>query len=227
MARALDLDRKTVRVWLRQDAPPSWRRRRTVPTILDPYRDHLEARWQAGCRNAAELARGLIRAGADIRPRVVRDWAMRRRRASADVMDATPGSTSAPRWRPPSINRTAWLLQADPSALVADDRRFLDHLRVEAPDLAKSVAVATRFADLVRRRSGESLEAWFAAAAATPLAKFAAGLERDRDALRGAITTPWSTRPVEGQIGRLKMLKRTMFGRAGFALLRQRALTAT
>lgn len=102
-----------------------------------------------------------------------------------------------------------------------------DHLRVEAPDLAKSVAVATRFADLVRRRSGESLEAWFAAAAATPLAKFAASLERDRDALRGAITTPWSTSPVEGQIGRLKMLKRTMFGRAGFALLRQRALTAT
>ena len=74
-----------------------------------------------------------------------------------------------------------------------------DHLRVEAPDLAKSVAVATRFADLVRRRSGESLEAWFAAAAATPLAKFAASLERDRDALRGAITTPWSTSPVEGR----------------------------
>jgi hypothetical protein len=65
---------------------------------------------------------------------------------------------AAPRWRPPSINRTAWLLQADPSALVADDRRFLDHLRVKAPDLARSVAVATRFADLVRQRSGESLE---------------------------------------------------------------------
>ncbi|MGU3546865.1 hypothetical protein [Methylobacterium sp. A52T] len=91
---------------------------------------------------------------------------------------------------PLSMNRTAWLLQADPSTLVADDRRFLDRLRAEAPDLARSVAVATRFADLVRRRSGESLEAWFAAAAATPLAKFAAGLERDRDALRGAITTP-------------------------------------
>lgn len=106
-ARALDLDRKTVRVWLRQDEPPSWQRRCTVPTFLDPYRDHLEARWQAGCRNAAELARGLIRAGADIRPRVVRNWAMKQRRASTDVMDSTPGSTSASRWRHPSINRTA------------------------------------------------------------------------------------------------------------------------
>ncbi|MGU3546864.1 hypothetical protein [Methylobacterium sp. A52T] len=101
MARALDLDRKMVRVWLRQDASPSWRRRRTVPTILGPYRDHLEARWQAGCRNAAELARGLIRVGVDIRPRVVRDWARKRRRASADVIDVTPALTSAPRWRPP------------------------------------------------------------------------------------------------------------------------------
>ncbi|MGU3480121.1 hypothetical protein ACLBX8_30955, partial [Methylobacterium sp. D48H] len=130
--------------------------------------------------------------------------------------------------RNPSRAR-AWVnyLQADPSTLVADVRRFLDRLRVEAPDLARSAAVATRFADPVRRRSGESLEAWFAATAATPLTKFAAGLERDRDALRGAITTPWSTSPVEGQIGRLQMLKRTMFGRPGFALLRQRALTAT
>jgi transposase InsO family protein len=58
-----------------------------------------------------------------------------------------PGSTSAPRGRQPSINRTAWLLQADPSTPIADDRRFLDRLPAEAPDLARSGAVATRFAD--------------------------------------------------------------------------------
>ena len=60
----------------------------------------------------------------------------------------------------------------------------------------------------------------------TPLARFAAGLRRAIEAVRGAIETPWSTSPVEGQIGRLKMLKRTMYGRAGFALLRQRVLNA-
>lgn len=227
MARALDLDPKTVRVWLGRDAPPAWHRRRTVTTILDPYRADLEARWQAGCRNAAELARGLIRAGAAIRPRVVRDWAMKRRRASTDVLDALPGSASLPAWRPPSVHRTTWLLQADLSALGEDDRRFLERLRAEAPSLAASVALGARFADLVRRRSGESLEGWLAAAAGTPLGKFAAGLGRDVEALRGAITLPWSTSPVEGQVGRLKMLKRTMFGRAGFALLRQRVLAAT
>jgi transposase len=88
--------------------------------------------------------------------------------------------------------------------------------------LTQSAALAARFADLVRRRLCESLEAWLAAASATPLARFAAGLRHDEEALRGTITTPWSTSLVEGQIGHLKMLKRTMFGRAGFDLLGQR-----
>ncbi|MGH1573719.1 hypothetical protein ACRAWG_27585 [Methylobacterium sp. P31] len=156
LARALGLHRKTVRVWLRRDAPPSWQRRRAVPTVLDPYRDELERRWQAGCRNAAELARGLIRAGADVRPQVVRDWAMKRQRASTDVPDVLPRSVSAPLWKPPSVSRTTWLLQADPRSLGELDRHFLDRLQVEAPLLAQSAALALRFADLVRRRSGES-----------------------------------------------------------------------
>jgi transposase len=227
MARALGLDRKTVRVWLGRDGPPSWRRCRAVPTILELYRAHLEARWQAGCRNAAELARGLVDAGVDVRPRVVRDWAMKRHREGTDVLDAVLGSAGARPWRPPSVDRTTRLLQADPTTLGEADRRFLERLRAGAPSLTQSAALAARFADLVRRRSCESLEAWLAAASATPLARFAAGLRHDEEALRGTITTPWSTSPVEGQIGRLKMLKRTMFGRAGFDLLGQRVLAAT
>ena len=144
----------------------------------------------------------------------------------ASVARRRPASHRGPR-RTDTVHRTTWLLQTDPSSLGEDDRRFLDRLRAEAPSLAVSAALGARFADLVRRHSGESLEGWLAAAAGTPLRKFAAGLGRDIEALRGAITTPWSTSPVEGQVGRLKMLKRTMFGRAGFALLRQRVLAAT
>lgn len=89
------------------------------------------------------------------------------------------------------------------------------------------IAVAdlvARLVKLLRRRSEESLEAWFDAADITPLSRFASVLRRDLDAVRAAIETPWSTSPVEGQISRLKMLKRTMYGRAGFDLLRQRVL---
>ena len=64
------------------------------------------------------------------------------------------------------------------------------------------------------------------AANATPLADFAAELRRDIGAVQAALDLPWTTSPVEGQIGRIKMIKRTMYGRAGFELLRARVLPA-
>ena len=64
------------------------------------------------------------------------------------------------------------------------------------------------------------------AGAGTMLAKFATGLRRDFDAIHAALELPWTTSPVEGQISRIKMLKRTMYGRAGFDFLRGRVLQA-
>ena len=158
-------------------------------------------------------------------PRVVRDWAMRRRRTSADALDA--GSSAAgSRWKPPTINRTAFLLQADLPSLEQEDRAFVERLLTKAPLLATAAALAARLAGLLRKQTTESLEDWLRDAKHTPLARFAAGLERDLDAVQGAVTTPWSTSPAEGQINRLKMIKRQMFGRAGFSLLRQRVLNA-
>jgi transposase len=70
------------------------------------------------------------------------------------------------------------------------------------------------------------LAAWLAEAADSELASFAAGLQRDHDAVQGAVVFPWSNGQVEGHVHRLKLLKRTMYGRAGFALLRKRVLHA-
>ncbi len=55
---------------------------------------------------------------------------------------------------------------------------------------------------------------------------FAAGLEQDGAAIRSALTTPWSSGQAEGQITRLKLIKRQMYGRAGFDLLHRRVLIA-
>ena len=73
------------------------------------------------------------------------------------------------------------------------------------------------------------LEAWLADARTSGLRAvetFAAGLEQDGPAVRAALTTPWSSGQAEGQITRLKLLKRQMYGRAGFDLLRHRTLLA-
>ncbi len=224
MARAVGMDTKTVRRWLREGSPPASRKPRR-PTMIDPHTAYLEQRWGEGCRNAAELSRELTRRGAVVPPRVVRDWAMRRRRTSADALDAGSGAAGS-RWKPPTINRTAFLLQADLPSLEQEDRTFVERLLAKAPLLATAAALAAQLAGLLRKQTTESLDDWLRDAKHTPLARFAAGLERDLDAVRGAVTTPWSTSPAEGQINRLKMIKRQMFGRAGFSLLRQRVLNA-
>lgn len=155
----------------------------------------------------------------------MRAWATKRRRADADALGPDVREAVG-RWKAPTINRTAFLLQADRTALRQEDRAFIDRLLEKAPGLAAAANLADRFARLPRQQSSESLDDWFKDAKCTALARLAAGLWRDLEAVRGAVTMPWSTSPVEGQISRLKMIKRQMYGRAGFDLLRQRVLHA-
>ena len=82
------------------------------------------------------------------------------------------------------------------------------------------------FADLMRRREPAAFDAWLDTATATGLGGFVAGLRQDRDAVRAAGAEPCSNGPVEGHINRLTLVKRQMFGRASFDLLRRRVLHA-
>ena len=115
---------------------------------------------------------------------------------------------------------------AEPTALRDAERTFVSRLREQIPGLGDVMAVAKRLNGLLRRDSQESLGAILNDAATTLLKGFAAKLGRDVAAVQAALDLPWTTSPVEGQINRLKMLKRTMYGRAGFQLLRARVLQA-
>ena len=75
--------------------------------------------------------------------------------------------------------------------------------------------LARRFAAMIRARDSTGLDAWLASARKSELGLLAQGLGRDLAAVRAAITERWSTSPVEGQISRLKAIKRQMFGRVG------------
>jgi transposase len=118
------------------------------------------------------------------------------------------------------------MLMADTASLPEPGPAFVTHLLEEAPKLAAAVEVAKRLALLLHRRGEEDLDAVLTAAEATPLAGFVGELRKDLPAVRTALATRWTTSPVEGQISRLKMIKRTMYGRAGFDLLRARVLRA-
>jgi transposase len=112
-------------------------------------------------------------------------------------------------------------------ALPQPEQNFVSRLLVQVPGLAECVSAAKRLNAVLRRKSKEGLGKMLDDAAGTALGSFVTSLRRDLDAVQAALELPWTTSPAEGQINRLKMLKRTMYGRAGFRLLRSRVLHTT
>ena len=120
--------------------------------------------------------------------------------------------------RLPSTRRLAWLLVRDPDALA--------HTHQD-PEVAALHDLARPYTRMVREKRPDDLDGWLVASGRSEigaLVSSAEGLRRDYAAVRAALAEPWSSGQAEGQINRLKMLKRQMYGRAGFDLLRKLVL---
>ena len=183
---------------------------------LEPWLDPLHAEWSRGCRNGAELWRRLRVAGFPGSLRVVTEWATRRRRAEAS------GAPS----RCPSPRALARLLTTARDTLTRTEAVTVATAEGAVPELVAARGVADAFHALIRERDVAGLNAWIEAALTSPLASFAKGVAADRAAVAAAIETPWSNGQTEGQICRLKTLKRQMGGRANVDLLKARMLPA-
>lgn len=221
IVRETGLARNTVRRWVRRGSAPTWRKGRRA-RIIDPYLAHLQRRLDEGATNATALWR-------EIRAMGFPGQAVGARAAVAALRGtpACPTVRAAPLWRRPSPRQvTRALLQDEGGGAGGRTRLFLDALLEAAPAVRRAVEEARAFARLVRERDADALGPWLDDAQGGPLDGFVEGLRRDRDAVAAALVLPWSTGPVEGQIGRLKTIKRQMYGRAGLELLRARVLAA-
>jgi transposase len=220
ISRLLGVDRKTLRQWLTAGAVPSWRQP-SRGRMIDDHLTYIQRRWDDGCRNATLLWRELTALGFQGRYTIVKTWAAQRR--TADIKAA---GTQGPRcsWALPSVSRIARLLLAGDVAADTPDGVFVAGLMMKVPALAESVTAAKRLSLLLSRKSDEILTKVLDDAGVTLLQPFITELRKDVGAVQAALDLPWTTSPVEGQISRLKMLKRTMYGRAGFTLLRARVL---
>lgn len=216
IAHRTRLARNTVRSYLRAGTFVPYRRA-PGPSLLDRHRGFAEARWQEGLRSGAALYRELRARGFDGGVDIVRRWIARRRETAPDRSRLR---------HTPSTRQTTRLLASDPTKLAHEERAFIEALCEAAPEVGIAADHVRAFASLLRQDDPAGLEPWLDAAAATGLRGFAAGLRQDLDAVRAAITQPWSNGPVEGQVNRLKLIKRQMYGRAGFDLLQQRVLHA-
>jgi transposase len=227
IAPALGMSATVARRWLKAGGPPV-HTKPVQPRPLDVHIAALDRRWREGCRNATRLWRELREQGFTGSRGPVARWVAQRRREDPPPQAGEVQRAAA--WPVPTSRRCARMLTMSADELTVSEGIFLTHLATVAPELARVGALATSFAALIRNAPNKAnepaLEAWLASAKGTLLDAFVRGVERDHGAVLAALTEPWSTGPVEGQINRLKLLKRTMYGRAKYDLLRRRVLAA-
>jgi transposase len=223
ISRKTGLDRKTVRKYLQVEKLPDWTDRRKRGSILDPYRDYLQERVAMGCHNATRLFREITKQGYKGKATLVRDYVAQLEQQTA------PGQWERERRkrRAFSPTRLSWLVLKRDEKLSDEERKELDVLRSANVEVAQAMALVQSFANMLRERLPASLEPWLQEASdreLPELCRFAAGIERDKAAVLAALSHHWSNGPVEAQVQKLKLVKRQMFGRAKFDLLRQRVL---
>ena len=106
------------------------------------------------------------------------------------------------------------------------DTVIIAAIEAGVPALVEARTLTDRFHSMIRRKVEADLDPWVADASASRLASFASGINRDRLAVRAAITEPWSNGQTEGQITKLKLVKRQMYGRGKLDLLQARLIGA-
>jgi transposase len=191
---------------------------------------YLHERWTAGEHSARVLWREIREQGvaaSDVHVRrLVAGW------PSTPVPFPTRAPLGSPTPTKPevvyySVHKTRWLLMKPASDLSATESAYLTVLTRLCPHLADAQQLVRSFHTILTERTPHQLLPWLERCERSGIAElvgFAQGLRRDYAAVEAAVRSPWSQGQTEGQINRLKLLKRQMYGRSGFDLLRRRVL---
>ena len=191
------------------------------PSLLDDYEPYLRQRWDEGCTNARQLHADLRQRGYTGSYGAVANYVLPFRRAGT-ARPAVPG--------PPKTRDLARWILTGPGNLSNEEEQELTRARERCPHLDTLAAHVTEFAKILTGRHGGRLDDWITTVDADDqphLHSFTRGLRQDHDAVLNGLTLPWSSGIVEGNVNRLKTIKRQMYGRASFALLRKRVLLTT
>jgi transposase len=227
IAQLVGATRPTVYRYLALGGPPERQRpQRSKHRVLAPYEPYLIQRWAEGCRNRSRLFREIRLLGYQHSARTVSLFLKR----LSEQPPAPAGTSARPtKVRVPSARHVACLLVWREDRLPEDEREYLRRLCDHEPTIALAYELAQEFVTMARERTGHRFDTWLARATAseiTELDRFARGLTDDRAAVEAGLTQEWSNGQTEGQVNKLKLLKRQMYGRANFDLLRQRVLRA-
>jgi len=231
IVRETGLNRKTIRRYIESEGFPEMAQRRKLRSILDPYLPYVEQRWAAGEHNGTQLYREIQQQGYQGSRSRLAIWVAQRRRATPTSADTAVGvSDVAPqpaKARPWSARYAVWLLVKAPETLSADQQAALAHMLEASPVVRRAYNFGQALIRIVRERISKALDPWLEAVQnyqIPELRRLARSLTQDKAAVHAALVLPWSNGQTEGQINRLKLIKRQMYGRAKFDLLRARVL---
>jgi len=230
IARQTGLSRSTVLNYLKTDAFPERQRHSTNGSILDCFLPYLHQRWSEGCRNAQQLWREVKEQGYPGTNRMVVRYIARLRVLGVEVpqipkINSADNKTAV--FKTPSTKRAAWWLLQSPEDLKPEQKAFLEQFIDLCPEAPKIQELGRKFRAMIRERLEPNFDDWMKAGQESgikELENFVKGIKQDRVAVKASLTYKWSQGQVEGQVNRLKMLKRQMYGRAKFDLLRARVL---
>jgi transposase len=219
ISRALGIGRKTVRRWLRRGEFPERKPPHRRAAKVNAFATHLEQRWNEGCHNATKLYNEIRERGYKGKRSMVARFVASWRRTGKPTTPKTPEKISP--------KHAAILTTRAADQITEEQQRLLDRISAQCPEIIELRQTALAFRAALTAGESGKLRRWIEGTRHCgfgPLVRFAYGLKKDLAAVCAAVETSWSTGQVEGQINRLKMIKRQMYGRAGFDLLRARVL---
>jgi transposase len=224
IAKRMGMSEKAVRNWLKRGGAPTWKRQFRRRSVFDPYAAYVLGRWQEGVHEAKQLYEEIRAQGFPGNVRIVQRF-VQALRDDPEKITLAP-ATAAERF---SANTATWLFIRDPKQLTTEKQAELELICQHSEMARKTYVLTQQFMTMLRLRRGQDFETWLSAVEASHIAelcRFAHSLCKDKDAVIAGLMLSWSNGPVEAQVQKLKLVKRSMFGRAKLPLLRQRLLHA-
>ena len=224
IASEVGISIRTLRRWSMLSTLPERKRTSGRPSILDPYKSCVEKRWHEGCEKPRTLWREIMDQGFSGSSILVSNYLIYLRNRPLESHKAAPRPAVMKRYLP----REAAVLFTCPEEKLSEiSKARLKRLLETCPDARHCYDLAQQFTEMLRNKTPQPFESWLTEALAssvTELHRFANGIRLDQAAVEAALTLPYSNGQVEGQVNRLKLIKRSMYGRANFDLLRTRVL---
>ena len=229
IAALMGLHRDTVRRYLTASSFPEMTRP-GKQSRLDPYKAYLQQRWAEGEHTVKHLLVELRERGYRQGETIVYDYlrTLQHQPEGMEISQVQKQTTVRSAAQTAlSAREAAWLFACNPHKLRRSQAVRLDSLRVTYEDVGLAYQLAQDFRVMVTKRQAPVLGRWLEEAKASgikELQSLATGIYRDFDAVRAALATKYSNGQTEGKVNKLKCIKRQMYGRAEFDLLRQRML---